>query len=36
MRDDEIPFKSGRNVYLVSMVAALLAAVVVMWIFVYG
>ena len=31
MRDDEIPFKSGGKVYLASLIAALVAAVIVMW-----
>ncbi len=36
MRDDEIPFKSGRNVYIAFTVAALAIAVVVMWSLFYG
>jgi len=31
MRDDEIPFKSGGKTYIVSLIAALAVAVVVMW-----
>jgi len=31
MKDNEIPFKSGEKAYLVSIVAALVAAVIVMW-----
>ncbi|MBN1653319.1 MAG: hypothetical protein JXA30_06035 [Deltaproteobacteria bacterium] len=31
LRDEEIPFKSGRNVYLATLVVALTTAAVVMW-----